>query len=298
MKKMKKLLLFSLLFTTTLFADKFNAILDIQRVAIPMKIHIEIPSNWTIGASSDASKYSDFLYTKKRSVYMRIGFTKLGNISTKERYEKEIVSDYEKHVVNDKTIYTKTGNGARYIDVRMMLSVGEEKLGLYIPMFPYIGFDKSSLESELNELVQILSTLNVTSLPGAETLKKVKEAKYTRIKKEIEHELSSAILIKDDGTLKDVHSFCRSLDIIPFKYSQDKKAPKWIKDYVSNAITQCKGKLYTGALNKYLNTKGKSSCPSLKIAFEDDFFIKSELRKSDATMMWNNLQEQYKKICK
>ena len=294
----KKLFLLTILFSAALFAEKFNAILESGTVAIPIEIQIDIPSNWIIGPSSDASKYSDFLYTRKQSVYMRLGFTKLNNISTEELFSEKIAIDYKKHVVNNKTVYTRTDNDSSYIDVRMIVTIKNENLGLYIPMFPYEDFEGKSLEKELNELVQILSTLSISSLPGEDASKKAKDAKYKNIKQEIDMELMNATLIDDEGKIETVDSYCMGLQIIPFKYSQDKTAPQWIKDYANNAITQCKGKLYTGALTKHLRKEGKTSCASLKEAFADDFFIKGSLRDTGDSKMWDTLQSDYAKICK
>jgi len=291
--------------TSSLFSQEFLAGYTVTgtRTQVIMPIDVTLSSNWDIYKSEDKRYPTDTLFTKKKSVYGRLGFSELVKGTAASYIEQMISYGYTKHTVNNHEIITQKSeaqDGSTYYNIRMAFDK-PKKLFLFVPMFPYNDFKGSSLEDELKELVSILSTVKISTVPNAKDNVAVKNAelqKYVDIQKEIDNELAIAKLVNKKGKLKDVHSFCRSLDVIPFKYSQDKKAPKWIKDYAQNAISMCKGKLYTSALTKHLTKECASSCSSLKKSFSDDFFIKGALRKSGDIMMWNTLQEQYKNICK
>ncbi len=291
--------------TSNLFSQEFLASYTVTgtRTEVIMPIDITVTSNWDIYKSEDKRYPADTLFTKKRSVYGRLGFSDLGH-GTVASYIEQMVSDgYTKHTINNREIITqksKTRDGNTYYNIRMAFDK-PKKIFLFLPLFPYDDFKGKSLEDELKELVSILSTVKISTVPNAKNnaaVKKAKSQKYADIQKEIDNELATATLIDDDGTLKDVNSFCLSLHVIPFKYIQDKKAPQWIKDYAYNAISMCKGKLYTSALTKHLSKQGASSCNSLKKSFSNDFYIKGALQESGDIKMWDTLQEQYKAICK
>jgi len=291
--------------TSSLFSQEFLAGYTVTgtRTQVIMPIDLTLTSNWDIYKSEDKRYPTDTLFTKKKSVYGRLGFSELMQGTAASYIEQMVSYGYTKHTINNRDIITQkseTRDGSTYYNIRMAFDK-PKKLFLFVPMFPYDDFKGKSLEDELKELVSILSTVKISTVPNAKNnaaVKNAKSQKYANIQKEIDNELSTATLIDDDGTLKDVNSFCLSLNVIPFKYSQDKKAPQWIKDYAHNAISMCKGKLYTSALTKHLKTKGETSCSEVKKAFSDDFFIKGALRKSGDLKMWDTLQKQYNNICK
>ena len=291
--------------TSSLFSQEFLAGYTVTgtRTQVIMPIDITLTSNWDIYKSEDKRYPTDTLFTKKKSVYGRLGFSELAHGTAASYIEKMVSYGYTKHTINNREIITQKSeaqDGSTYYNIRMAFDK-PKKLFLFVPMFPYNDFKGSSLEDELKELVSILSTVKISTVPNAKnnvTVKNAESQKYVDIQKEIDNELAIATLVSKKGKLKDVHSFCRSLDVIPFKYSQDKKAPQSLKDYAKNAIDMCKGKLYTSALTNHLKTKGKTSCLELKKAFSDDFFIKSALRKSGDSKMWDILQKQYNTTCK
>jgi hypothetical protein len=290
--------------TTSLFSQEFIAGYTVvgTRIQVIMPIDITVKNNWDIYKSEDERYPEDTLFTKKKSVYGRLGFADLSQGTASSYIEKMVSYGYTKHTINNRTIITQKAEahgGGSYYNVRMAFDK-PKKLFLFVPMFPYDDFKGTSLEDELKELVTILSTIKLGTIPNRKNSTAVRNAetsKYENIKKEIDKELASTTLINDDANLKDVRSFCLSLQIIPFKYSQDKKAPQSLKDYAQNAISMCKGKLYTSALTNHLKTKGKTSCSELKKAFDDDFSIKGALSKSGDAKMWDSLQKQYKTTC-
>ena len=291
--------------TSSLFSQEFLAGYTVAgtRTQVIMPIDITLTDKWDIYKSEDKRYPTDTLFTKNKSVFGRLGFSDLGHGTAGSYIEQMVSYGYTKHTINNRDIITqksKARDGSTYYNIRMAFDK-PKKLFLFVPMFPYDDFKGKSLEDELKELVNILSTVKISTVPNAKNSEVVKNAesqKYADIQKEIDNELATATLIDDDGTLKDVNSFCLSLNVIPFKYSQDKKAPQWIKDYAHNAISMCKGKLYTSALTKHLSKQGASSCSALRQSFSDDFFIKGALRKSGDIKMWDTLQKQYKNICK
>jgi len=303
--KKQFIFIFCIALTTTLMSEEFFAGYTVHgtRTQVMMPIDITLTSNWGIYKSENKQYPQDTLFTQKKSVYGRLGFSALTQ-GTASSYIDDMVSyGYTKHTINNKIIITqkvKNHDGSSYYNVRMAFEK-PKNIFLFVPMFPYDDFKNTSLKDELQELVTILSTIKINTIPNNKNniaVKNAEDKKYADIRKEIDNELTIATLMDDEGKVKDVHSFCRSLDIIPFKYSQDKNVPQSLKDYANNATSLCKGKLYTSTLTKHLQTEGSSSCKNIQVVFQDDFFIKSELQRSADSKMWATLQTQYKKTCK
>lgn len=298
MKPYLKIQILVLLFTTlSLCAQSYTALYRVTgtRDYVPIKVEITLPNNWEIRKSTDPTR-ADTLATKQKGIALGMEFSDLGHLDDKKYIQKMVGYGYTHSTVDNQNILTQEDEaygGGKYLNVRMTL--GEKSL--YAPVFPPKGESLSSISTEISELTHILAGIKLSSSPDAISVKKVIEKKYDAIKHEIDTELAHTTLIDDEGKLKEVDSFCLSLNVIPFKYSQDKKAPQSLKDYANNAISMCKGKLYTSALTKHLATKGKASCSELKNAFTYDFFIKSALRESGDIKMWEKLQKQYKNTC-
>jgi len=299
---MKKILL-SLLLTCTLHlhAEKFVVGYTMQSsTAVPATIEINLPKKWLISKGADNNQTLDALYNKKQSVYMRMTLMDLDGQKPQEYLEQMVNKfNYKKHTIDAHTIISEKSEayGGVFYNIRTILDHTPPLL-LSTSMYPYPKYKDASLESELEEVLQILATSNIASMPSNDNMQKAKDAKYQAIKKEVDTALSKTTLIDEEGKLEDVNSFCMSLETIPFKYIQDKKAPQWIKDYTKNGINLCKGKLYTGALIKHLDKEGKASCTSLKVVLDDIYFITPALRKTGDIKMWDTLQTKYKKICK
>jgi len=303
--KKKFIVVFCIALTTSLLSQEFLAGYTVQgtRTQVIMPLDITLTNNWDIYKSEDKRYPQDTLFTKNKSVYARLGFSAL-TYGTASSYIDDMVSyGYTKHIINNQVVITQktqTPDGSNYYNVRMAFDK-PKKIFLFIPMYPYDDFKNSSLEDELKQLVSILSSIKIHTIPNSKNnvaVKNAEELKYANIRKEIDDGLATATLIDDEGKLETVDSYCMGLQTIPFKYSQDKTAPQWIKDYANNAITQCKGKLYTGALTKHLKKEGKTSCASLKQAFADDYSIKGALRDTGESKMWDTLQSNYAKVCK
>lgn len=298
MKRYLKLQIFVLLFTTlSLCAQSYTALYRVTgtRNYVPMKIELPLPNNWEIRQSSDP-KNADTLATKEKGIAVRMEFFDLTNTNDKEYIQTMLRYGYTHSVVNNRNILTqeeKLNDGGMYLNVRMILG----QKALYIPVFPPKGKSLSSLSTEISELTHIIASIKLSSAPDEKALKKATKSKYDAIKKEIDDALSDATLISTAGSLKKVHSFCRTLDVIPFKYSQDKEVPQSVKDYANNASDLCEGKLYASALTKHLQTQGNSICKDINIALQDEFFIKAGLRKSGDIKLWEKLQLQYKTTC-
>jgi hypothetical protein len=286
-----------LLACTNLIAQSYTALYNVKgtRDYVPLKAELTLPDNWEIRKSNNP-KRSDTLANKTKGISTGISIFDLGHQSPEQYLKKMVEYGYKQSTVDGKNMIiqiSKDNVGKEYLGMRMVFG----KKTLSTTVFPPKGESLSSLSAEIEELKHILTSINLSSAPDERAIAEVKKRKYADIKKEIDKELASTTLINDDANLKDVHSFCLSLQVIPFKYSQDKKAPQSIKDYAKNAIDMCKGKLYTSALTNHLKTKGKTSCSQLKKAFDDDFFIKGALRKSGDEHMWDTLQREYKTAC-
>lgn len=289
---------FMLLACTNLIAQSYTALYNVKgtRDYVPMNIELMLPKNWEIRKTQDP-KRSDTLATKDKGIVTGITFFDLGHQSAEQYIKKMLGYGYKHSTVDghDMVIQIqKDNNGVEYMGMRMILN--DKTLSSTI--FPPKGESLSSLGTEVEELKHILASIKLASVPGAKAIETVQKKKYKNIKQEIDMALTNATLINDEGKLETVSSYCMGLQTIPFKYSQDKTAPQWIKDYANNAITQCKGKLYAGALTKHLKKEGKTSCASLKQAFADDFFIKGALRDTGDSKMWDTLQSDYAKVCK
>lgn len=145
--------------------------------------------------------------------------------------------------------------------------------------------------------IAMCMTLNAKSI-----VDQTGDEKFNTLKNMIEKRINNATLITSSGKIKSVTQFCMPFGKMATYLDYDGQGkevntPQYMKDYAQNAITQCRGKLYTTALINHLEKTEKNTCTDLNYVLDWERQIKKNLAKSDDMKLWETFQTVYKKIC-
>lgn len=151
--------------------------------------------------------------------------------------------------------------------------------------------------------ISLICATLCTSLSAKSIVDQTGDEKFNTLKSMIEKRITRVTLITSSGKMKGVTQFCMPFGKMATYLDYDGQGkevntPQYMKDYAQNAITQCRGKLYTTALTNHLKKEGAKSCDPLKKVLSWNRQIKKNLEKSDDMKLWDTFQADYTQTCK
>lgn len=246
-------------------------------------VELTMPKGWKYLPKKEDSKYSDYLQSPNKSVYVVSSLhygEKQANFLISRKINKS-----QPHKVGKSTVYLTLNRKDGHIDNYAYARYLGDGYTFYASMIPYPKFNQKFLEEEHQAMLDIVASIELK--PKATNAKK----NLTLIG-ELDAILLQAKAMAMQGDFKGIQKQCRDISIkmATFEVLKVDISPN-IKSYAKDATTQCTGILYTTALQNALSKKGEKVCEELETSLQRTSLNNVPKEQFKA------FQNDYRKVC-